>query len=141
MPATFEDSGFRFLYPENWQLEREQSEDGWCVSVQSPDTAFLLLSVNEDFAEPEEMLAKTLEALKADYPGLEVEECTDRVAGQPAAGNDIRFFSLDLTNTCCTRSFSTKAGTVLVLWQYNDLEEDRYEKVLRAIVASLQIEA
>ncbi len=114
MPAKFDDNGISFLYPENWQLERESNDEGWAVSVQSPSTAFLLLTVNARAPSPEEMLAATLEALKAEYKDLEFEDCVESVAGQPAVGHDIRFISLDLTNTCWTRSFYSAAGTVLV---------------------------
>jgi hypothetical protein len=139
MPGTFDDSGFRFLYPENWQLERTTTEDGWSVSVQSPATAFLLLTVDENDPAPEDMLRTALDALKADYPDLEFEDCVDSLAGLPALGHNIRFTSLDLTNTCWTRSFCCEAGTVMVLCQCNDLESDLNEAVLRAICASLTV--
>src|SRR5271163_4162407 len=104
MAAQFDHGGIRFLYPENWRMEREDNADGWTVSVQSPQTAFLLLTVDEELPGTDEMLAATLEAMKADYPDLEVEDCVDSVAGLPAVGHNIRFISLDLTNTCWTRS-------------------------------------
>ena len=88
-----------------------------------------------------EVVAQTaLEALQAEYPDLEAEECVDAVAGQPAVGYDIRFFSFDLTNTCWIRSFYCSRGTVAVMCQVNDLELDSNEPVLRAICASLEVE-
>ena len=140
MAAMFDDDGIRFQYPENWRLEREDSEDGWTVTVQSPETAFLLLSVNAELPSSEDMLAASLAALQAEYKDLEYEDCVDSIAGQPAVGHDIRFISLDLTNTCWTRSFYSAAGTVLVLCQCNDLECDINEPVLRAICASLTVD-
>jgi hypothetical protein len=140
MPAKFDDNGIRFLYPENWRVEREDSEDGWTVTVQSPETAFLVITVNEELPTTEEMLATALEALKTDYPDLEADDCVDTIAGQPAVGHDIRFTSLDLTNTCWTRCFYSTAGTVLLLCQCNDLENEINEKVLRAICASLEVD-
>jgi hypothetical protein len=141
MPAKFDDGGISFLYPENWRLERETSDEGegWSVSVQSPGTAFLLLTVQQDDPSTDEMLTTALEALKADYPDLEWEDCVDTVAGLPAVGHNMRFLSLDLTNTCWTRSFYSEAGTVMVLCQCNDLEDDVNERVLRAICASLKV--
>ena len=139
MPAKFDDGGIRFQYPENWQLEREDSEEGWTVSVQSPETAFAIITVNAALPTSEEMLTAALDALKTEYPDLEAEECVAVVAGQPAIGHDIRFISLDLTNTCWTRSFYSAAGTVLVLCQCNDLENALHEQVLRAICASLEV--
>jgi hypothetical protein len=140
MVAQFDEAGIRFKYPENWRLEREENESGWTVSVHSPETAFLMLCLREDMPRTDEMAETALEALREEYPDLEAEDCVDSLAGQPAIGHDIRFFSFDLTNTCWTRSFYSTQGTVLLLCQFNDLETDRNEPVLRAICASLEVE-
>ena len=140
MIAEFEDGGIRFRYPGNWRLEREDNETGWTVSLQSPDTAFLMISLREDMPSVDHMAETALAALREDYPDLEADDCTESLAGQPAVGHDIRFFSLDLTNTCWTRSFYTPRGTVLVLWQTNDLELEEKEPILRAICASLEVD-
>jgi hypothetical protein len=140
MSLTFEEDGVRFRYPENWRLEREENETGWTVNVQSPETAFFLLSFDADLPEPEEMVQSALEALREEYPNLEADACEEMVAGQPALGHDIQFFSLDLTNTCWTRSFISSRGTILVMWEVNDLELEASEPVLRAITASLEVE-
>jgi hypothetical protein len=140
MPAQFEEHGVRFLYPENWQLEREEHEAGWSVSVLSPETAFLTLSYHENAPDFGRLADTALEALREDYPTLESEPQTDTLAGQPAVGHDIRFFSFDLTNTAWVRSIPCESGSLLVLCQVNDLELDTNEPVLRAICASLKIE-
>jgi hypothetical protein len=140
MAAIFEDAGVRFRYPENWQLEREDNEDGWTVSVQSPGTAFAMVCLRKDLPDADELVDATLETLREDYPDLEADDQVEQVAGQPAVGHDIRFFSFDLTNTCWTRSFATARGTVLVLCQTNDLELENAGPVLRAICASLTVE-
>ncbi|MFO0964491.1 MAG: hypothetical protein U0793_02730 [Gemmataceae bacterium] len=140
MPGVFERDGIRFQYPENWSLETGDAESGWTVSLQSPDTAFLMLTYDESMPEPEEMARTALEALQGEYKDLEAEDALETVAAQPAVGHDIRFFSFDLTNTCVVRSFYSGAGTVLLLWQLNDLESETNEPVLRAICASLRVE-
>jgi hypothetical protein len=140
MAAQFDEEGIRFRYPENWRLERENSENGWTVTIQSPDTAFLLVSLDEDMPSTEQVAQTALDALRTEYPELEADECIDTVGGQPAMGHDIRFISLDLTNTCWTRSFYSGRGTVLVMWEANDLELDVNEPVLRAITASLEVD-
>lgn len=140
MIATFEDAGVRFRYPENWQLQREETEEGWTLMLQSPETAFMLISVREDSPSVDELVETALAAMREEYPDLEAEECVDSIAGQPAVGHDIRFFSLDLTNTAWTRSFYTEQGTILVLCQVNDLELEKNEPVLRAICASLEVD-
>jgi hypothetical protein len=140
MVAEFDDDGIRFRYPESWSLERQENETGWTVSVQSPATAFMMLSFDNERPSAERMAATALEALREEYPELEADDCVESMAGQPAIGHDIQFFSLDLTNTCWTRSFYSARGTVLVLCQINDLERATNEPVLRAICASLELE-
>jgi hypothetical protein len=140
MAARFEEDGIQLQYPENWELQREDNENGWTISVQSPDTAFLVLSFDAEMPEMESMAQTALDALREEYADLEADDCVETVAGQPAVGHDVRFFSLDLTNSCWIRSFYSDRGTVLVMWQINDLELDRHEPVLRAMCASLKVE-
>jgi hypothetical protein len=140
VPRVFEEDGLSFRYPENWQLEREDTDAGWTVLLQSPSTAFLLVTVDDSLPDPEDMAVSALEAMRSEYPDLEAEMRLDRLAGQPAVGHDMSFFNLDLTNTCWTRAFTCDAGTVLVLCQANDLDLEEYEGVLRAICTSLQVE-
>jgi hypothetical protein len=140
MTAQFRQDGIRFRYPENWVMERQETDGGWTASVQSPATAFLLVSYDADMPEPALMADTALEALRSEYPGLESEEAVESIAGRPAVGHDVRFFSLDLTNTCWLRSFHSGDGTVLVMWQANDLELDALEPVLNAICKSIEVE-
>jgi hypothetical protein len=139
MVARFDDLGIRFRDPDNWKLEQQANEDGWTVTVQSPETAFLVISLRDDSPDAADLAAAVLKTLKEEYEGLEAEEAVESVAGQPAVGHDIRFFSFDLTNSCWTRSFYTSAGTLLILCQLTDLESERHEPVLRAICASLEV--
>src|SRR4051812_4488464 len=122
MPSFFERAGISFRYPENWRLEREEGEGGWTVLLQSPGTAFLTLTCDESMPTLEDMAEAALVALREDYPSLEADECVEKFAGQMAVGHDIRFISLDLTNTCWTRAFFSDAGTLLVLCQSTDIE-------------------
>ena len=140
MIKHFNEDGVSFHYPADWTLEREDGEHGWTVSLQSPNTAFLMVCLRDDHPDTDQLVGAALETLKEDYPDLEADARTDTVAGQLAVGHDIRFFSLDLTNTCWTGSFYTARGTVLVLCQSSDLDLERSEPVLRAICASLQLE-
>ncbi len=140
MAALFERDGIRFRYPETWQIEREESASGWTVSLQGPGTAFLVLSVDQDMPEMDAVAETALAALRDDYPELEADPCVDTVAGQPAIGHEIRFFSFDLTNTCWTRSFYAGGGTALLMWQVNDLELEQSEDILRAICASVEVD-
>lgn len=139
MPLHFDQDGLSFRYPDSWKLEREDSDEGWTVLLQSPGTAFMLLTVDGSLPDPDDMAISALEAMRSDYPDLEAETCIDRLAGLPAVGHDISFFNLDLTNTCWTRAFTCETGTVLVLCQASDIDLEQYEGVLRAICTSLRV--
>lgn len=139
MPAVFEGGGLRFLYPENWRLEEEATEEGWSVTVQSPETAFLVVSIYPARPPVKEVLETALGALRENAPDMEVEDASESIAKHHAVGHDVRFFCLDLTNTCWTRSFRTNEHTVLILCQTNDTELDYAEPVLRAMRASLEL--
>jgi hypothetical protein len=139
MAARFSDLGVTFLYPENWRLEREEIENGWLVTLQSPATSFMMVCVRHDRPAPERLAESTLEDLRAAYPELEAEPGATRLAGHVARGYDVRFFLFDLTNTCWLRTFRTARATVLVLWQVNDMEMETLEPVLRAIGTSLEV--
>src|SRR3954468_5348727 len=138
MPARFHENGIAFLYPENWVLERDEHESGWTVSVQSPETAFLSVTFDADAPDIAGIADSALDTLRAEYPDLEAEPRVESIAGQPAVGHDVRFFSFDLTNTAVIRSFRAEEGTILVLWQFTDLEQDRKEAVLKAICKSIE---
>jgi hypothetical protein len=140
MTQHYQSDGVSFDFPDDWLLDREESADGWTVMLQSRGTAFLTLTCDQSGATTEEIAAAALDALKAEYPTLEVQPKVDTLAGQMAVGHDIQFFSLDLTNTCWTRSIYSSDGVMLLLCQCNDLELEQYEPVLRAVCASLTVE-
>lgn len=136
----FQEDGVRFQYPSNWTLTRENSDNGWTVAVQSLNSAFFVLTFDAEMPEVGTVAETVLEALRADYPGLEAEEAIESILGQPAVGHDIQFFTLDFTNTCVTRCFYAETGTVLVMWQATDLDIDAMLPVFQAIRASLRID-
>src|SRR5260370_3744139 len=107
MPKMFREGALSFRYPDNWQLEREDNDHGWTVSVYSPGTAFLTVCLDTHYPDSERMAAAALEALQSEYPGLEADKRAEKVAGQWAVGHDMSFFSFDLINTCWTLSFDS----------------------------------
>jgi hypothetical protein len=137
----FSEDGLSFCYPDDWRLERESGAEGWTVSIQSPGTAFAMIRLDRDMPTTEEVAVTALEALKDDYPDLEAESAIDMLAGEMAIGHDIQFFSLDFAATCRTRSFYGPAGTVLVMCQVSDIDQETYEPALRGICASMRAEA
>src|SRR5438552_18400227 len=88
MASLFDSDGVQFLFPENWELQRDDTDTGWTVSLQSPDTAFLIVAFDAGMPETDYMARTVLEALEEEYKDLESEDCLESVAGQPAVGYD-----------------------------------------------------
>ena len=72
MSKEFARSGFRVRYPDDWKLESEETEDGWCTTLFSPDTAFLMLSYHGNEDDPAAVSDMALESLRESYPGCSV---------------------------------------------------------------------
>jgi hypothetical protein len=139
MKDFFED-GLSFCYPDDWQIDRKPSEEGWTVELQSPGTAFAVIQMDRTMPAIEHVAQTTLAALREDYPKLEAQTAIDMLAGEMAVGHDIEFFCLDVPTTCWTRSFYAAAGTVLVLCQVTDVDQETFEPMLRGICASMRAE-
>ena len=140
MAAVFERSGVKFQFPENWAVETEDSDSGgWTVAVQSPVTAFVVVSLRTDGQTATEVADEALAALKAEYADAEAEAVVESLAGRPALGHDIDFLTLDTTTSCWTRCVDTADGPLLVLCQVSDFDRAANGPVLDAITTSLEI--
>ncbi|MFT3881874.1 MAG: hypothetical protein QM703_19735 [Gemmatales bacterium] len=139
MPSVFDNNVVRFQYPENWQVDRQDSEEGWTVSVQSPGTAFLLISCYTERPDVKDVLQASLQAMQQDYPELESEEAAEKLAGHATKGYDITFFSLDTLNSCKLRCFRTQDATFLILSQSSSFDSETSIAVIDAIRTTLQL--
>jgi hypothetical protein len=131
----------RFNRPEGWEVEREADAEtgGWRLTLQSPGTAFLLLTSLGNEMDAKQAAEATLESLKADYPGLEAEEIDDTLAGVPATGYEVQFGYLDDYHTCQIRCFETaNDGTLLALWQFSDIDAEDHEELLLEVVRGMK---
>ncbi len=140
MTRHFEEDGLSFDYPDDWHCHREEMDNGWTVTLQSPGAAFATITLDRDLPDPQEMIEAAHAALKAEYPSLEAEAMIETIAGEMAIGHDMEFFSLDMATLCRTRSFHGLAGTVLILCQTTDADDEDYEPVLSRLLASMRCE-
>lgn len=139
MPARFSRNGIAFQYPENWQLVPENYQSGWAVSVQSPGTAFLTMTCDDSKTGMGELADTALKILSEEYKQMDVTPFSGTVAGRPAIGHDVDFFSFDLTNSCLIRALTIGQGVLLIVAQASDLEETQFA-VIQAMIASLVID-
>jgi hypothetical protein len=138
---TFDRDGISFRFPANWRAEVAESEDGgWAVTLQSPDTAFALVSLQPEANDPADLSDQTLAAIRAEYKELDLEHVTETVAGRVAIGFDADFLTVDTPTTCRVRCLDTFAGPLLVLCQVSEYDSRRHDPALRAIVASIRDE-
>ena len=140
MLRTFADDGIAFDYPAGWKVDREEGEEGWTLTLQSPGAAFAAIRLDRGMPDAVEVVEAALATLKSVYPALEATSAIEAIAGEMAVGHDIEFFSLDIANQAWTRCFFGPAGTVLVLCQLSDVDDADYEAALHAIAASMRIE-
>jgi hypothetical protein len=137
----FERDGISFRFPANWNAEVEESEEGgWAVTVSSPATAFLVVSLRPDAHDPADLADQTLDALRSEYKELDSENRLDSVAGLPAIGYDIDFITVDTTVICRVRALDAPTGPLLLMAQTSEYDLERHDPVLRAMVASLRVE-
>jgi len=137
---TFDRDGISFRYPENWRVEAEEGEGGWTVTLNSPETAFAIISLRPDARDPADLADQTFEAIKAEYKELDAENAIQTIAGQVAIGHDIDFMTVDTPNICRTRCLETPAGPLLIMCQTSEYDREQNDPVLQAIVASLTVD-
>ncbi len=158
MPAVYEGHGLRFQFPESWQLEENDTDDGWSLSVTSENTAYVQLvgqptpeidleeGIAAELAEnPSEdplllgMMAAATEALREDYPDLELESILEgKIGGIASITQQAHFISFDISVTCTLFCVRTPTQIVLILCQASDLEESEAEPMFAALVKSLR---
>jgi hypothetical protein len=138
MPHIFDKLGVRFLYPDNWTLDEGEASTGeGSITVYSPEGSFWSLVLDPPSADPADMAAAALAAIKAEYENCDAEPVQEELLGQEIRGYDANFFYLDLTSTAVIRGFRTERATCLVLYQAEDRDFRQQEPVFRAMTISL----
>ncbi|MGO9112432.1 MAG: hypothetical protein ACLP9L_24645 [Thermoguttaceae bacterium] len=139
MPATFDNLGITFQYPDNWQLDEEEMRAGQsAVTVFRPGgTAFWSVAVHTASADPARMAQAALDAMRKEYEGLEAEPVNETIAGRDLIGFDLNFFYLDLTNTASIRSLRVDGTTYTIFFQAEDCEYREIGLVFKAMTVSL----
>jgi len=126
------------MYPDNWEIDqRGAADEGYSVSVNSPGGAFWSLLVYPPDEDLGERTRDVVEALKKEYPEMDVEPVHEPLAGHDLVGYDLNFFYFDLTNTAWVRGVHTLRANYVILCQAEDHEFDEFEPVFRAITISL----
>jgi hypothetical protein len=136
---VYEGHGVRFAYPSDWQLEESDEDDAATVEVQAPGgLAFALVRSDESGPDPASVADEVLEAMREEYPDLEIAPAMEAIAGHHATGYDVEFFSLDVTNGAIIRAFRTPERTVLVFGQWSDIGDESLPDLIRSVSRSVE---
>lgn len=138
MPAIYDKPGLRFQYPESWDLEEDEPRPGQnAATVYSPGGAFWSVAVRSPLADPRDLIAEAVDAMREEYAAVESEEISETISGYEALGCDLNFFYLDLTNTSSVRCIRTSQATYVIFCQGEDQEFEALEPVFLAMTCSL----
>ena len=75
--------------------------------------------------------------MKKEYPGLEIDEAFEVVAGHDLIGYDLAFYYLDLINTALIRSLRVGQTSYMIFCQAEDRDFDQLCMVFQAMTTSL----
>lgn len=138
MPARFDKLGISFQYPENWTLDDSDALLGRkSVTVISPGGGFWSVAIHSGSADPATLATAAVEAMKKEYPGVEVDEADETVAGHDLIGYDLAFYYLDLISTATVRSLRVAGSSYTIFCQAEDREFDKLQMVFQAMTTSL----
>jgi hypothetical protein len=143
---TFQRDLISFQYPNDWTVEESLSDpvgdsedEGWSITIQSRETAILIIAFRPDADEITQLAEETLSVLKEEYPELDAEDRVETLAGRMTIGHDIDLIALDATVACQTRCLESPGGPMLLMLQYSERDSDDTQQAAQAILKSLTI--
>ena len=137
MTAVYDNSGVHFQYPENWTLLEEAQQWPHEITLESPSGAFWALHIYFPPADPLELAADALRAMRMEYDNVEVDPVQEKIGPVDTEGFDMSFFYLDLLITCRARCFNFRDKTFVLIMQGEDRDFATLEPVFLAITMSL----
>ena len=137
--TTFDDLGLTFDYPDDWTADvvRETRESS--VTLESPGSAFVMVTVIADRPDPGRVLDTAQAALEAEYDDCEVEQPAAEIAGVEADAREIDFTCHDLVSRASLRAFEAGGRTVFVMSQRADIEADEADAAFEAVTGSMRV--
>lgn len=136
---VYDDHGVRFGYPADWQVEVTDEGPVTTIDLEHPGgIAFALVRTDESRPDPAELANMALEAMREEYPALSSTPVIESLRDHAVTGHDVEFFSLDIANSACIRSFRTAHRTVLIFGQWSDIGEENLPDLISGIFQTLE---
>jgi len=136
----FHAHGVRFQFPETWEINEDEAEHEFTVTVSSPETSFWALTLVFDYPSPQRLIDLAVQAFRDEYDEVDVYAADETVCNRAATSRNIEFVCLELLNSAFLRAFRTGRFTALVLYQGTDHELAATRDVLESILRSLDVE-
>jgi len=139
MPHQFAKFGIKFLYPDNWALDEEDALAGnRSVTVFSPEgNVFWSVTVGEAGTDPARLVDTAVEALREEYPAIEVEESVYAIGQRELPGKEVHCYWRDQVVRASANTIVTDQAVYLLYVQGEDRALTRAEPVIEAMATSL----
>jgi len=138
MPAQYDRSGLKFMYPENWVLSDKGDEDlPRIVSLETPEGAIWSVHLFAPETDPDFMIKDTVTALEETYPDLEISISDHPFPQHPGAAIDTIFFCLDFLIRIKLMTLQTSQYQILAWYQAEDRDFDKQEQIFHAVTTSM----
>jgi hypothetical protein len=137
VPGEYDNYGIKFLYPENWSIDEEESDEEWpkTVTLQSPGGAFISIYIYEGGANLRDLVREAVEAVRSEYQDLEADEILQ--PDDADYGYNFDFLYLDLIVTGQIRGALLPGRAVIWQIQAESRDFDEQELVFKAITTQL----
>lgn len=138
MPATFQSSEIKFLYPDNWTVvQRHEDEGADGVTLELPKGGFFSLEKESEGQLEDELIEEVFETIETEYGEVEREEILEGVLPDERTV-EFRFFYLDLV--IISRLMILKLGdsTYCLQLQAESRDFEANEMVLAAILKQIR---
>lgn len=127
--------GLSIPYPENWMVSNDGSDkDTDSVFIESPNTAFLSVSLYDDSTGPLQAIERAMEAMQSEYEDIEYEDIEVDLELLDIKARELRFYFLDLVVVSRLIAFRVGQTTYLVQQQAEDREFGELEPVFFAMM-------
>ncbi len=139
MPATFDDFGIRFLYPDNWVVAGRSDDTGTPgVTLELPTGGFVSVERADTSLPEDELLDEVAKTVAKEYDEVEREEIELEDSALSERAIELRFYYLDLI--VMSRIILLTAGDLrlLVQFQAESRDFDANELVFDAILKQLR---
>ncbi len=139
MPATFEDFGIRFLYPDNWEVAGRSMDNAvQGVTFELPGGGFLSVEQADKTISEDEILDEVAKAVAKEYDEVERESIELKGAGPEERAIELRFYYLDLFIQSRIVLLNAGDQRLLIQIQAENRDFDKNELVFDAIFTQLR---